>query len=38
MGHVWVEARLVNPISGAELKALALVDTGATHCCSLECL
>jgi len=31
MGHVWVEARLVNPINGAELKTLALVDTGATH-------
>jgi len=31
MGHVWVEARLVNPISGAELKTLALVDTGATY-------
>jgi predicted aspartyl protease len=31
MGHVWVEARLVNPISGVELKALALVDTGATY-------
>jgi predicted aspartyl protease len=31
MGHIWVEARLVNPISGVELKALALVDTGATY-------
>jgi len=31
MGHVWVEARLVNPISGVELKTLALVDTGATY-------
>jgi predicted aspartyl protease len=31
MGHIWVEARLVNPISGVELKTLALVDTGATY-------
>jgi len=31
MGHVWVEARLVNPISGVELKTLALVDTEATY-------
>jgi clan AA aspartic protease len=31
MGHVWVEARLVNPINGAELKTGALVDTGATY-------
>jgi len=31
MGHIWIEARLVNPISGTELKALALVDTGATY-------
>ena len=31
MGCVWVEARLVNPISGAELKTLALVDTETTY-------
>ena len=31
MGHVQVEVRLVNPINGAELKTLALVDTGATY-------
>jgi clan AA aspartic protease len=31
MGHVWVEARLVNPINDAELKTRALVDTGATY-------
>jgi clan AA aspartic protease len=31
MGHIWVEARLANPISGAELKTLALVDTGAIY-------
>ena len=31
MGHIWVEARLVNPISGAGLKTLALVDAGATY-------
>ena len=31
MGRIWVEARLVNPINGAELKTLALVDTGATY-------
>jgi len=30
-GHIWVEARLVNPINGAELKTRALVDTGATY-------
>jgi clan AA aspartic protease len=30
-GHVWVEARLVNPINGAELKTRALVDTEATY-------
>ena len=31
MGHIWVEARLVNPINGAELKTRALVDTEATY-------
>jgi clan AA aspartic protease len=31
MSHIRVEARLVNPINGAELKTLALVDTGATY-------
>jgi predicted aspartyl protease len=31
MGHLWVEARLVNPVNGAKFKTLALVDTGATY-------
>ena len=31
MGHVWVEARLVNPVNGVELKTLALVDTRVTY-------
>ena len=30
-GCIWVEARLVNPINGAELRTRALVDTGATY-------
>ena len=30
-GRIWVEARLVNPINGAELKTQALVDIGATY-------
>jgi len=31
MDHVWVESKLVNPITGGELRAMALVDTGATY-------
>ena len=30
MGHVWVDTRLVNPITGDEMMSKALVDTGAT--------
>jgi predicted aspartyl protease len=30
MDHVWVEAKLANPITGEEVKVTALVDTGAT--------
>ncbi|MFZ8794894.1 MAG: hypothetical protein ACO2O2_13575 [Acidilobaceae archaeon] len=30
MGHVRVEAKLANPITGEEIKVTALVDTGAT--------
>jgi len=30
MGHVWVDARLVNVDTGREVRARALVDTGAT--------
>ncbi len=30
MGHVWVEAKLANPITSEEVKVTALVDTGAT--------
>jgi len=30
MGHVWVDARLINPITGQDVKVTALVDTGAT--------
>lgn len=30
MGHVWVEAKLANPITGEEVKVTALVDKGAT--------
>jgi predicted aspartyl protease len=29
MGHVWVEAKLANPITGEEVKVTALVDTRA---------
>jgi len=31
MGHVWVNVRLVNPITGKEVETKALVDTGARH-------
>jgi clan AA aspartic protease len=30
MGHVWVNAKLINAITGQEVKVTALVDTGAT--------
>jgi len=31
MGHVWVKAKVINPLSGAEVEEEALVDTGATY-------
>jgi len=31
LGHVWVKAKLTNPLSGAETEEEALVDTGATY-------
>ena len=30
MGHVWVDAKLINPITGRGIEIKALVDTGAT--------
>ena len=30
MGHVRVKAKVVNPLTGAEVEREALVDTGAT--------
>jgi len=30
MGHVWVNAKLINPITGRGIETKALVDTGAT--------
>jgi predicted aspartyl protease len=30
MGHVWVDAKLINPITGQDVKVAALVDMGAT--------
>jgi len=30
MSHVWVEARIANPLTSQEVKVVALVDTGAT--------
>ncbi len=30
MGRVWVDAKLINPITGQDVKVAALVDTGAT--------
>jgi len=31
MGHVWVRAKVINPLSGVEIEEEALVDTGATY-------
>jgi len=31
MGHVWVNVRLVTPITGKEIETKALVNTGARH-------
>jgi len=31
MEHVWVNVRLVNPITGKEIETKALVNTGARH-------
>ena len=30
MGHTWVEAKIANPLTGQDVKVVALVDTGAT--------
>jgi len=30
-GHVWVKAKVTNPLNGAEIEDNALVDTGATY-------
>jgi clan AA aspartic protease len=30
MGHVWVDVKLINPITGQDVKLRALVGTGAT--------
>jgi|BEDMetMinimDraft_1075159.scaffolds.fasta_scaffold01499_5 Predicted aspartyl protease len=30
MGHVWVDAKLINAVTAQEVKVTALVDTGAT--------
>jgi clan AA aspartic protease len=30
MGHVWVDAKLINAMTAQEVKVTALVDTGAT--------
>jgi clan AA aspartic protease len=30
MGHVWVDVRISNPITGRDVKTKALVDSGAT--------
>jgi len=29
MGHIWVDAKLVNPLTGQDEKDSALIDTGA---------
>ena len=31
MGHVWVKAKVINPLSEVEVEEEALVDTGATY-------
>ena len=30
MGHVWVDVKLISPITGQDVKVMALVDTDAT--------
>lgn len=30
MGHVWVDAKIINAVTAQEVKVTALVDTGAT--------
>ena len=30
MSHIWVDAKLVNPLTGQDVKVSALIDTGAT--------
>jgi clan AA aspartic protease len=30
MDHIWVDAKLVNPLTGQDEKVSALIDTGAT--------
>jgi len=31
MGHVWVKAKVTNPLNGVEVEDEALVDTGSTY-------
>jgi len=31
VGHVWVKAKVINPLSGVNVEEEALVDTGATY-------
>ena len=31
MGHVWVKAKVTNPLTGANIEEETLVDTGATY-------
>jgi len=31
MGHVWVKAKVTNPLTGVNVEEEALVDTGATY-------
>jgi aspartyl protease family protein len=31
MGHVWVKAKITNPLTATEVEEEALVDTGATY-------
>jgi clan AA aspartic protease len=30
MGHVWADVKLINVVTGQEIKVTALIDTGAT--------